>query len=508
MMRKSRKVAMRCHAIPAILLLAGAFWNPAAADGLAPTVCWFTAPKQFAVSCYRLKVPESRAGNGGIELSLPVVIISSPRDRRHDDPVVYLAGGPGDGAWLDPERIGWWWDFIDANAWLRTRDLVLVDQRGTGLTIPRMDCPELQAAYIAELALGRDYATGAKLERAAVSNCHKRVLAEGHDPTSYTTSESATDLHDLFNALGRPKWNVYGLSYGTRLALTYMRDFPDDIRSVILDSVVPLQAHFFEDSAWVADRAFGTLFAGCAEDDDCRRNYPRLQADLETLVAELNAQPLSVIREHPLESGSLAIQVTGDLLLNHLFANLYRLDDIEYVPNLIEAFKARYMKKIETEMDYLIENWLGREDYGEGLMISANCLEEAPFNDSELGRAAYRAYPMLQGWASVPILIDACDQWAKKPADPLDGAAVSSDLPSLVLAGAYDPVTPPQYARMAAASLRRGFLFEFPGIGHDALAYEPCAALLAERFLDDPGIMPRHDCLGDLATPDFKSPWE
>lgn len=497
--------------LPFLAVLSLVWGHAAQAENLSKVDCWFAVPADFAVACYRLKVPESRQGQSAIELSLPVAVITSPHDRKYQDPIVYLAGGPGDGAWLDSDRISWWWGFIDDNAWVRERDVVLVDQRGTGLTQPRMDCPELQAAALQQLTLGADYAAAAKLSREATAACLKRVIAEGHDPTAYTTAESARDLHDLFAALKRPKWNVYGLSYGTRLALTYMRDFPDDIRSAILDSVVPLQAHFFEDGAWVTDRAFRTVFTGCAQDRKCHRDYPALQADLESLVAELNANPLAVTRDNPLgtsldSSGEVTIKMTGDLLLGHLFINLYNRADIENVPRIIATFKARDMEAIDAEVDYLIDDTVGRADFGDGLWASANCLEEVPFNDLQRARAAYAAYPMLKGMADAPDVSNACDLWAKRSPDPRDGAAVESDLPSLVLAGIYDPVTPPQYARLAAASLRRSFYFEFPGAGHDVLSNEPCADLLAAAFLVNPDVMPTNPCLGQLTTPDFVGP--
>ena len=120
---------------------------------LARTDCWFKAPDKIATRCYRLSVPESRAGRSDLTLELPVVVISLPETRKREDPVVYLAGGPGDGAWLDADRIDFWWEFVADNAWVNERDLVLVDQRGTGLTQPRMDCPEQEVAQIRSLEL-------------------------------------------------------------------------------------------------------------------------------------------------------------------------------------------------------------------------------------------------------------------------------------------------------------------------------------------------------------------
>src|SRR5690242_13503656 len=284
-----------------------------AAGKLSKADCWFKAPDKISTRCYHLSVPESRAGRSNVTLELPVVVISVPAMHKRDDPVVYLAGGPGDGAWLDTDRIDFWWEFVADNAWLNERDLVLVDQRGTGLTQPRMDCPEQEAVQVSSLSFGldRQAARGAWMKAAA--DCRARVEKEGHDPLSYTSRDSATDLHDLMDALKLQQWNVYGLSYGTRLALTYARDYPHDVRSLILDSVYLPESAFLEDDAWRTDRAFRVLFEGCKRSPDCDRWYPNLEQRLLALVEKLNKTPIE--RDVELENGKpVKVVVTGELL--------------------------------------------------------------------------------------------------------------------------------------------------------------------------------------------------
>ncbi len=167
-----------------LLLMGGltAMTLPAAAadtGALRQVACWFKVPSSQTAICYRLAVPESRAAAGSapgsavkhevgggagksrvppdMMLDLPIVVISTPGDRQHDDPIVYLSGGPGDGDWVDADRIGYWWRFLADNPWMRHRDLILFDQRGVGLTAPRADCPEIAALGLAGLALGNDH---------------------------------------------------------------------------------------------------------------------------------------------------------------------------------------------------------------------------------------------------------------------------------------------------------------------------------------------------------------
>jgi pimeloyl-ACP methyl ester carboxylesterase len=472
---------------------------------LARAECWFKAPEKINTRCYRLAVPESRAGRSDKTLELPVVVISVPQMRKREDPVVYLAGGPGDGAWLDGDRIDFWWEFVADNAWVNERDLVLMDQRGTGLTQPRMDCPEQEGAQIRSLSFGLNRQAAREAWAQAATACRARIEKEGHDPLSYTSRDSATDLHDLMTALKLTQWNVYGLSYGTRLALTYARDYPHDLRSMILDSVYLPESAFLEDDAWRTDRAFQVLFDGCRQSADCNRWYPNLEQRLLALVEKLNQTPIE--REVELESGKRAkVVVTGELLLNYLFQNLYNRSGIETVPQIIDLFEKGSQGAITSEVGYLADLYVDRPDWGDALSLSIDCHEEVPFNDLAKLRREYQRYPLLKSFAQDESWGVACDQWPMGPLDPLENQAIYSDVPALLLTGLYDPITPPQYARLAGSRLINSFYFEFLSAGHDVLSNEPCAGELAKRFLDDPMRPPSHACLGRLRPPEFRSP--
>lgn len=472
---------------------------------LARADCWFKAPEKITARCYRLSVPESRAGRSDVTLELPVVVISVAETRRRDDAIVYLAGGPGDGAWLDADRIDFWWQFVADNAWMNERDLVLMDQRGTGLTQPRMDCPEQEAAQMRSLGLGlnREAARAAWVKAAA--DCRARVEREGHDPLSYTSRDSATDLHDLMGALSLEQWNVYGLSYGTRLALTYARDYPHDVRGLILDSVYLPESAFLEDDAWRTDRAFRVMFDGCRRSPDCDRWYPNLEQRLIALVEKLNAAPIE--RDVELESGKRAkVVVTGELLLNYLFQNLYNRSGIETVPQIIELFEKGSPAAITSEIGYLADLYVDRPDWGDALSLSIDCHEEVPFNDLSKLRREYLRYPLLKSFAEDESWGVACAEWPMGLIDPVENRPIYSDVPALLLTGLYDPITPPHYARLAGSRLVNSFYFEFLSAGHDVLSNETCAGELASQFLDDPTRMPGHPCLGRLRPPDFRPP--
>ncbi|MFZ0545433.1 MAG: alpha/beta fold hydrolase, partial [Candidatus Promineifilaceae bacterium] len=233
--------------------------------------CPFEIPNGYDIECGYLTVPENRtsADSAQIELAVATVYAANQEAAANNPPVVYLAGGPG-GSALD--------DFVaDPESWnypfLETRDLILIDQRGTGHSLPTLDCPEFQTAA--------DNENPDEL-------CYDRLVNEGIDLTGYNTPENAADIADLREALGYPEWDLLGISYGTRLALEVMRNHPQGIRAVILDSVFPPNADTPVDEIYSVTDALAQLYADCDRDDYCRETYPDLEAVFLDTVQRLN----------------------------------------------------------------------------------------------------------------------------------------------------------------------------------------------------------------------------
>jgi pimeloyl-ACP methyl ester carboxylesterase len=306
-------------------------------------------------------------------------------------------------------------------------------------------------------------------------------------------------------ALSLQQWNVYGLSYGTRLALTYLRYYPHDLRSVILDSVYVPESAFIEDDAWRTDRAFRVLFEGCRQSPRCDRDFPELERRTLALIERYDRTPLETMVELP-SGGEAKVVVTGGMLLNYLFRNLYNRSSIETVPQIVDLFDRGDKALVQSEVGYMAELFLDRPDWGDALGLSVDCHEEVPFNDLAKLRAAYARYPLLRPFASDDSWGAACADWPMGPVDALENAPIVSDVPALLLTGLYDPITPPQYARLAGSRLPNSFYFEFLSAGHDVLSNEPCAGELATQFLEDPMRMPVNTCMGKLRPPDFRPP--
>lgn len=469
-------------------------------DKLSPEPCRIFVPDDFVAACYRLRVPENRAQPDGKSLDLPIVVLralSTDGAPIKDDAVVSIPGGPGDGGWISQDQIHYWWDFIRENEWLQQRKVVLFDPRGTGLTMPRMDCPEEEKATERSLVLGRDYQQINALYDQAAKDCLARITQEGHDPTQYTSRYVAMDLHDIFVALDLPQWNVYGISYGTRIGLAYLKAYPDDIRSMVLDSVVPTYIDRAKDSAWIYHQAFTNIFDACAGSIYCKRKYGDLSRPFRTLVARLNEQPTEITVAHPYRSGTpLKVLMTGNLFITGAFYHLYSKSNIAAWPRLVYEM-ANGDKGALHDFTTLMVDWLiPREDFGEAMSYSFYCLEKAPFGDFSVIKNEFARYPLVSSMAETVDLGSPCRNWVSGPVNPADKDPVISTKPVLILTGRYDPVTPPIYARKVAGDLENAFIFEFPNVGHDVVDNNECSNKLVRAFLESPTGWPMDPCYG------------
>lgn len=465
--------------------------------------CWFTPPHKIEAQCFRLAVKENRQSENSKILKLPIIKLRHKENNPKLAPVLYIPGGPGDGGWLDVDRIGFWWDFIDENDWLKEREVILYDPRGTGLVEPRMDCPEIENLVPQILTFNREYKKAGQLSDEASRHCYNRLIKEGFDPKQYNSAMNAQDLHELFLALKIKEWNLYGLSYGTHFALTYARDYPTDIKAMILDSVIPPEVNFFEDYAWLIYRAMDYLAQTCARSSPCQ-TYGDLNEKYRRIIERLNKQPVLLSVDHPYRSGKVKILLTGDLFVDFVFINLYSRPNIETLPSKIAAIDEGDEEALVEAASDIASLYINREDFGEAMNQSVHCNEEAPFNNIEKMRAQFRRYSLLAPLVeTIDTLEGECESWFTIAGDIKDNQPVKSNIPTLLLTGGFDPVTPPVYAKSAAKNLTRSFLFEFPHVGHDVLSYEPCADLIAKKFLDDPEHDPKDSCFDDLPSPVF-----
>ena len=429
------------------------------------------------VKCGFLVVPEDRSLPKGPTIHLAAAIFKTPSSQRDPDPVLFLSGGPGLPLL---ERMGPTFNAGNLAGSLQNRDLILLDQRGTGYSQPSLRCSANETPQA----------------------CHDRLVKSGINLNAYTTLENAADVHDLIRALGYQQVNLEGVSYGTRLALTVMRLFQADLRSVVLDSVIPPQVNGFTSIPPAALRAFDVLFQGCAADPSCNATYPHLQAVFYQLVADLNTTPITF--DTTLQTGkSVTVHFTGNDLVLWLQQSLYHTQFISQLPAVIFQIRNHDYEQLVFILGYLIDDTMSW-----GMFYSVMCGEDAAFTTPQALKTSVQGLPPQAQPALLDIVMSwfsVCQFWGVKPVPAIQKEPVRSTIPTLILQGEYDPVTPPTNGMLAAQTLSKNYFFLFPGVGHGVVASDigTCPTDITNAFLENPAEKPNASCISSMFEPFF-----
>jgi pimeloyl-ACP methyl ester carboxylesterase len=507
--------ALLATAVPAPVLAAG----EGPAGSFEPAPCTFKGAEQFAegaIECGHLVVPERHASPDGPTIRLGVAILkrttpglalsgsdatpapaggSAPRP----SPLVMAQGGPG-GSTLDA--------FLPAfgsgemAGLLEDRDVVLFDQRGTLYSEPALLCPE--SITMTEQTIEQDLTREEILRRSleALDTCRERLAGSGADLAAYNSLENAADIEALRAALGYDQINLYGVSYGTLLALHTLRRYPGALRSVILDGVVPPQINFLTGAPRAHGRSFTELFRACAADPACQAAYPDLERATFDLVDELNADPARVPITDRETGKEYDAVLDGDTFLDLLVQFFYVTPLIPLLPAIIEGARSGDFALIQRVWPVLAFD----RTQAEGMYFSTVCAEDAGFAPGDVDLSGLPPQLASQEKDSAEAILQACRDWNVPALGPAVGAPVTSDAPVLLFNGQYDPITPPAYGLAAAQSLPNSTLFTFPGLGHGALPDDRCAQEIARAFLDDPSSRPGASCLAGDKPVTFTTP--
>ena len=438
--------------------------------------------------CEVLVVPEDRADPTGRQVELPVVRTAAA-SQAEDAPVVVLHGGPGGGV---VESWASWTTVLDDLG----HQLVLYDQRGGGRARPRLDCPEHTAALSADLATAGAWRQEHAAVAEALGDCHDRLTASGVDLDDYDTPSSTRDLEDLRRALGVEQLTLVGSSYGTRLALDYLRTHPERVAALVLDGADPPDALGVATSTRAED-AVDRVLRACEQDVDCAQRYPDLRAAFERATASFDAAPREVAVFGP-DGAPSTMAVTGDDLFAGLYVAAYDSDVIPLLPSLISA--------IEGDGGTILDTFASRvvpalSATAAGAFLSIDCADaggsnvpEAPDGAADPGRASTLA---LAG--SLPY----CDRWPVEPVDEGFREALQLDDPPpvLVVSGELDPITPAEVGERVAEELD-GHHVEVPRGGHAAMLAAPCAQQVLRSFLVEPES-PDLDCVEEMRPDPF-----
>ncbi len=488
---------MRPFALSLILIAIFIGFVPAHAQSTPtfdPVECPMPIPEGATVVCREYQVPENRSNPNGRIIRMPFAILHSQNPNPQPDPVVFVSsGGPG-GSSLDALAA-----YVNSTH-LQERDFIFVEQRGNKYAEPVLGCPEVQRVMFANFSTvdARDVEIAREMDAARM--CHDRLLAQEIDLTAYNSAESAADLEDLRILLGYEQWNLVGASYSARLVLTTMRLYPEGIRSVVLDSVYAPEVNAYEQRVPTLARALETFFTNCSADVECGTAYPNLESHFYTVIERMNNEPIAVEVSPPITDEPVTLQLTGDDMVLGIFNALYQRNTIRFLPFIIEELYRGNTDVIEPVAQEGFKNIFSR---AQGMYYSAECREEFPFNDPIKQKEIASQYPALANFMpsfSEPAI---CAIWGAGIADANENQAVVSDIPSLVLAGEYDPVTSPLFTQSAADELSNSYFYQLPYFGHAVQDQSNCANQLAVSFIQYPSREPDTACLQNLSRLDF-----
>lgn len=449
-----------------------------------PSDCAIQIPKGEKVECGYLIVPEDRTIKNNKTIKLPIAILKSDNPNPQPDPVLRTLGGPGGSSlrMVTGRRF---------SPWLKERDMIIFEQRGTKYSQPALECPEVSEAKINSAKTQLNPKKAKEQELKAVKVCRDRLTKEGINLAAYNSTQSAADIEDLRQVLKLEKINLYGVSYSARLMLNVMRDFPNGIRSVVLESTMPLEINYDEVGVTEIVRSLDLFFGKCKADSDCKAAFPNLEARFYDLVKKTNVEPIIFgVKEN------ISVKLDGNDLVTWLVDYSLSADGntISEAPLKIQAV----INGDYTPLKDYAESKLQPDFYSLGMRYSVWCKEEIPFENRSKIAAQSNLFPKLKGY-EVQTLPDVCRIWKLPPAQKIENEPVKSNIPTFIMAGEYDAYTPPEWGKLTAANLKNSFFVEVPWVGHGPGFNSPlCVNEMVADFFNQPASAPKTTCLDKI----------
>lgn len=470
----------------------------------APALDWRTpCPFEAAVNvdptrlkCGYLTVPAVADQPEGATVRLPVAVIKTLSKAPKPDPVLFLAGGPG-GA---PTTSTHSFNLFAGHAFGQDRDIVLFTQRGALSTVPELRCDRLRA--LRQQIVAEDLSLPERDVRitAEARNCLTSLQLQGIPLHAFSARENARDMLALRRALGVQQWNLLGVSYGTYMALEALRVDPGGVRSMILDSAVSPESDLFMSEASANfERGIERLLAVCESQADCAAAYPGLSSKLANLLETLQEQPPTVMLMSKSGNADFPVVVNDHDFLTLVHWMLYSAKALPMVPQLIDNTEAGDFTLLTKLMNSVYPAPAAGADSAAGAFFAIVCEDQyrqtLPVDPGQGRFGAFAITSFMRDVCSDPGL-----DYGRAPARQ----PVASKVPTLILSGKFDPMTPDIYAEQIARHLPNSRLVRLNNWGHSALSgYSECQTDIAAAFLEQPlgGSFP--ECPGLSKTPQF-----
>ncbi len=437
----------------------------------------YLSPEEAGFICGFVTVPLFHDQPGGETIKVPIAIWPDYDSSPIPEPLFITHGGPGGSAldvypgWFYPNRIG------------GQRDLVFIDQRGTRFADPTLSCPEVTESSREGLEDYEDY----------LRYCRARLTGKGIDLSAFNSPEIARDIDLIRQVLNYSSINFYGVSYGSHVGQYLAAFYPEKIRSLILDGVAPIPLDYLHRSVSNHDRILNQHIHNCEQDPYCAEQYPDLMERLEKTVERLDKDPVTLRFQIPNSIYFITDELSGKYFYDFILTSSYLDHSYASLPFIIQQSE-------ENHFDSLVaftESYLMRDLVATGSYYSVICAEHSA--QSTVATDETILSPAMLRWEEQDLeeYQERCSDWNLSVPDQMLSIMPKSDLPTLLLSGQFDPVTPPEYGEIALESFQRGQHLIDP-IGSHGIAFsDSCTKNILENFLDEPEKPVNSDCLQD-----------
>jgi pimeloyl-ACP methyl ester carboxylesterase len=419
--------------------------------------------------CGKLSVFENRKTKQGRKIGLKIVVMPALRRDPKPDPIFFFAGGPGQGAAKLADQLG-----MMFRTFQNDRDLVMIDQRGTGDSNP-LNCEMVEK--------GKEKDDLAEMTPAEIMARYRKCLSEYQaDASLYTTPIAMDDIDEVRQHLGYKQINLWGGSYGTRAALVYLRQHPDSVRAAIVDGVAPpdmkLPLYMTRDS----QRALDLLLDACEKDKTCQSKFPGLKQTVQAVLARADSKTRVKII-HPRTGERFEVPLSPESIRGVIFSSLYAPTVASLLPRLLQdALQGDFQGLFA--MGFVGET--GAVDgMALGMFLSVACAEDMPkITTADIDRESARGF---FGKTMFETRMKACEFWPKGEIGEDYYKPVVSDKPVLILSGEADPVTPPEWGESVQKNLKNSKHIVVPGAGHGVSSLG-CMPKIMKKFLEEASV--------------------
>ena len=439
--------------------------------------------------CGEYEVFENRETMTGRKIAMRVVVIPAQSENPLPDPVFFFMGGPGQGA---ADVAGF---VASGNAALSSmRDLVFIDQRGTGssngLKCDTTGPPDQLGTYLQDM-----------FEPAYVNACLEKLRANA-DLTLYTTEIAMDDIDEIRAALGYQQINVTGGSYGTRAVMTYMRRHPETVRTAFIRGIAPAGEYIPAGFARDAQAALDDLIADCKADSACNKAFPNFGENVTKILEQVKKEPVSVSLMNPMSQSQETVKLGFGPLVTIIRAMLYGTQRSAQLPAVVELAANGEWAPI-TFAAAMYSRGIG-QGIADGLYLSVTCAEDLPYFDHKLWRK--RSQTSFLGSYRIDQQAGACDRWPRGKVSDAFFKPLRSAIPTLIMSGEVDPVTPPAMGEKVAKYLSNSLHVVIPNAAHGMGGANLCMQSLYGQFLADAkveGLDP--GCALEVKRPPFQT---